>query len=157
MPKFDIYFDGYSSPHKHNRAGWAVLVEKDGNPFFAIHHDLAPLTTNNAAELHGLINALRYAKAMMAGYEASIPKSNTPVGHSRGLAIQILGDNLLAVTLALGTEHTNKPNLRVLARYAKMLFFSFWKFNHLVWIGWTPRDKNRAGIYIEYCRHMGEL
>lgn len=155
MLNYTIYFDGYSSPHKHNRAGWAILIEKNGKYLASYIHDLDPLSTNNETELHGLINALRHALALkQASY--SINFRTCVITNPTPIRIDFMGDSQLAIDLLMGKKHTKIKKLAVLSRYARMLRNRLGsKYEHRVM--WIPRKSNKAGMLIEKGRKNGNI
>lgn len=155
MSNYTIYADGYSSPHKHTKAGWAIWIEKDSHYLASYIHAIDPLATNNEAELHGLINALRHALALKQA-QVRINFKAAVVGHPCGISVQIRGDSQLATGLVNGTKHTKIKRLAILARYGKRLY------NRLLiqtggnsGIYWIPREDNKAGHLIERTNHNG--
>lgn len=58
----EIYTDGASSPQTTQAAGWAFAISplNPGNPWVVYHGYLPPPSTNNIAELLGVLNALKF-------------------------------------------------------------------------------------------------
>lgn len=56
-----IYFDGSSSPHRKDGAGWAIVALVDGKVRDVRSGPLPPATTNNNAELRAALEAIQYA------------------------------------------------------------------------------------------------
>lgn len=149
MPNYTIYCDGHSSPHKKNRAGWAILIEKDGVFFAQYTGKLNPNATNNEAELKSLDVALRHALALQASVSTFNAKTCN-VGHPSGLSVQIRSDSQLAVDIANGRKSTNKPNLKPLMMVVRCGFKRLLeKTGANAGVYWIPREENRAGLLIE--------
>ena len=149
MPNYTIYCDGHSSPHKKNRAGWAILIEKDGVFFAQYTGKLNPNATNNEAELKSLDVALRHALALQTA-SATFNAKTCNVGHPSGLSVQIRSDSQLAVDIANGRKWSKKPNLEPLCVDVESgLDLLLLKTGGNAGIYWIPREENRAGLLIE--------
>lgn len=142
MPNYTIYADGYSSPHKKDKAGWAIVIEKDGQYFGSFKGPLSPSASNNEAELKALDVSIRHVLALKPSSYTLGPKSS--IVANRG-SIYIYSDSQLAVDLLTGRKHTRIKRLLLILRPARMLWYRAGK----PLITWIPRESNKAGHYIE--------
>lgn len=73
----EIYTDGASSPQTTQAAGWAFAVSpiSDGAQWNVFYGYLPPPSTNNIAELLGVINALKLLWKFSGCGERNIPKA----------------------------------------------------------------------------------
>lgn len=91
-----VYFDGASSPHKKNGAGWAVVVVgvRDGIPVRQVYSGaLPPDTSNNVAEMFALHRAVMLAR----GIEGEV---------------EIKGDSTVAIGWLLGRTRCRVPEAK---------------------------------------------
>ena len=124
---YKIWFDGYSSPKTHDRAGYCVIVEKDGITSAIEHGTFSPDTTCNLAEIGALTKALEFAKLHLPPHEYKI----------------IIGDSKLAVGLFNGTMRTKFPHLRDAVIQAQIVSPANFE------VRWSSRKYNKAGIFLE--------
>ena len=122
----NIFFDGCSSPHKHNLAGYCVY----GDFGLLEWATLDCHTTNNMAELIALKHALDYTRRIF-----------------NGSLLTILGDSRLAISGVAGWIHLKNKPLKEMVEliqrdYKKELT------NDKIRLKWIPREYNLAGKWI---------
>ena len=158
---FTIYTDGYSSPHKHNRAGHAVYIDRNGTRMGVYNHADDPLFTNNETEVIAIGMGLRHHIALSVAIQHKAKKDSiraykwgheghiSPIGgRSMSVAnpppIRMHSDSMLAIGLVTGTMHTRIKRLLKHVRLARMLWYRAGCPN----ITWVPRNLNKAGHVI---------
>ena len=142
-----IYFDGFSSPHKHEAAGYAVVVEDDqiGTLFSKIVY-VNPTQTNNECELLGLKAALEWART------AQIPRRITYLTCYRKWVSEVIyspfrgivyGDSKLAVDLYNRRVRTKVTRLSNIVE-SLSVYSPRKRYN----VHWISRQHNVAGKLI---------
>ena len=119
-----IWFDGSSSPHKKNGAGWGVFVEYSDGRKKGFCGALSDNCTNNQAELSALGEALKIAKM--------IPED-----------VVIFGDSKLVIDW-----YNAKVVLKSLKLIKIIKQYNFFKDGPvLLDVKWIPRRENKADFY----------
>lgn len=133
LKEINIYFDGFSSPHKKNISGYAIVVEiNDKEEMSYINFNLDGTLSNNYCELQGLKNALEIANKMNLDYSGSC-------------RINILGDSKLAINGYSNLYTIRNPQLKDFLIYFPVV-------NSNTNVVWISRYKNKAGKLIDCIR-----
>lgn len=141
---YKIFWDGYSSPHKHNKAGWAIVIKEGNKTIFTEIGTLPPDTTNNQAELMGLVKAIRRA---LEGPLRGLEGTSNPM-----YEVRLLGDSKLIVDAFNGVFIFKNQKLRQMLSNLKVILPEKIGFT----VGWVPRAKNLAGKLIERRQKDGD-
>ena len=123
-----IYFDAYSSPHKHNKSGWAVIIKRNDLIIMICHGKFKPDMTNNESELRALKEALLTAKFL--------PENSSKY---------IFGDSKLSIDLFNGECRTRKLHLQMAVLEAQEIASDLSDYS----VGWIGREFNLAGKLLE--------
>lgn len=136
---YKIYWDGYSSPHKKNKAGYCVVIKNEDSILSIEHRSIKENSTCNEAELWGLFRAIEVAGSLSA----------------RDETIYIYGDSKLAIGLFYGYFKTKIDRLsHVLERiYEKLNCFSPLRIQ----VSWVSRKNNPAGKFLEKLNGKGAI
>ena len=134
-----VFFDGCSSPHKHDFAGYAVTVKDEcsdvnGSPRYCSFGSLHPNATNNEAEFYGLIEALDVAERLLIGAVNSQERFN----------VHIKGDSRIVID-AYNRGRVRASNLQPLLE--RCLDYKH-RWSNRITVTWCEREKNLAGHYI---------
>lgn len=130
-----IWFDGSSSPHKKNGAGWGVFVERlngiEENFSGALPNDY----TNNQAELVALIKALLVAETC-CDVNGELEK------------LIIFGDSRLVIDW-----YNTKLSFKSLKLLKILKLYGFFEnCLYQVEVKWIPRRENKADFYAKMAR-----
>lgn len=140
---YTCYFDGYSSPKLHRRAGYCYVIASGENGDIIAETIVAmdPFTTNNVAEAEGLINLLKHL-IDIGICRTTINPRTCNVDHSKAL---IMGDSLLVVNMFNKKVRLKNPLLKI---YQQKITNLKKVLNRFVEVSWVPRKENQAGLLI---------
>ena len=141
--EYKVYWDGYSSPKLHRRAGYCVLIYDDkGQVIRETIAALDPAETNNVAEAEGLINALQQLLDLKIA-QATINTESCVVAHSRAI---VYGDSALVVKMYHGRVRLKSKRLQAVQKKIQALKRLVTPYVLVIWV---PRRENKAGLLIQ--------
>ena len=141
MNNYTVYFDGYSSPLLHRRAGYCVVIYNGPDVIRETVVALDPAETNNIAEAEGLINALQQLWDMKI-WTREINTKTCEIKYDKAI---IYGDSKLVVDMYNGRVRLKNKGLIEINKRIKSLKLLM---NQYVEVKWVPRALNKAGLLI---------
>lgn len=145
------YFDGFSSPKTHKRAGYCIIIYQDNQVTYEKIEHLNPETTNNQAELEGLKNTLQsildnhLVQTTLTTLNQETLLSSHPGTIYSHPSITCLGDSKLIVDAFNGKYNFKVKRLNTLLKLTQQLGR---KIPNLT-VSWVKREQNKAGLLIE--------